>query len=79
MNEQELIEQLTDKVAETIADSEMRLGYWREITDAGARSIVLYYVRMAGFALTVLAPMIAERDTQIEQLRRQLGGGPDAA
>jgi len=82
VTEQELYDSLTVKVAEQLTDAEYRMGAWRKINRADAseqeRAAVLYYLRMAGAALTVLVPMIAERDTQIEQLRAQLGGAPDA-
>jgi hypothetical protein len=83
VTEQELYDSLTVKVAEQLTDAEYRMGSWRKINRADAseqeQRAVLYYLRMAGAALTVLVPMIAERDTQIEQLRAQLGGAPDAA
>lgn len=83
MTEQEIYDVLTDVVAKTLVDAEYRLGAWERINRADAtrveRDAVLYYLRMAGAALTVLAPMIAERDAEVEQLRHRLGGGPDAA
>ena len=73
MTEQELYDSLTVKVAEQLTDAEYRMGAWERINRADAseqeRAAVLYYLRMAGAALTVLVPMIAERDTQIEQLQ----------
>lgn len=76
MTEPELIGALTDKVAETIADADVRHGYWRDITSTPGQAsphLVRYYLRMAGAALTVLAPMVAERDKQIDQLRWHIG------
>lgn len=83
MTEQELYDVLTDEVAKTLTDSEYRMGTWARINrvDASAqeRDAVLYFLRMAGAALTVLAPMIAERDSQIDQLQLRLRSGPDAS
>lgn len=64
MTEPEVYETYTDKVAEVMADTDVRMGYWAELTapnaGAGAQHMRLYYVRLAGAALTVLAPVLAE-------------------
>lgn len=69
------VDELTDQLAKTMADTEVRIGYWDWLVgrdDAEATNHRQAYVRLADAALSMLAPMIAERDLEISRLRREV-------
>jgi hypothetical protein len=72
--EHELIERLTNLVAERMCDTENGLYYWADLmsrSDERALTSRRWWARHAVSALSLLAPMLVERDEEIARLRSQ--------
>lgn len=68
MTELEYVEHLRDRVAERMCDTENWHGNWAHLMtleDQAALNVRRWWVRQADAALSLLAPMLAERDARL--------------